>query len=114
MRNCILPAVVLTTGLGLLLPDAATAQEIRADAELTKICAGELVTFALPPFGIFDTDQDLLISDDEAARCDALELMFSRLDLDASESLSRPEYDGFAELWRRRVLTFGGKPESAR
>lgn len=98
---------ILGAGLASLLamlPGPAASQE--AEAYLGKICAGELLTFPLPPMSLLDPDEDRLISATEAAKCESLDLLFSRLDLDADGMLTVVEYAGFAALWQRRKRTF--------
>ena len=95
----------LTAALLLPLCTTSPAQELSASA--AEICAGERLEFERPPLRVFDADGDRLISREEAAGCETLAFLFSRLDLDASGSLTASEYDGFPELWRRRARTFG-------
>ena len=109
MKPCVIAiAGVLSASIPGLLQGADSAPE--QSVELARACSGERVTFPLPPFELFDEDADRLISRDEAASCSTLAQMFSRLDLDASGRLTATEYDGFPELWRRRVITLRDKP----
>jgi hypothetical protein len=49
---------------------------------------------------------DRLASDGETSACESLTDLFSRLDLDASTTLTVEEYEAFPYLWRRYVRTF--------
>jgi hypothetical protein len=78
-----------------------------ADAELEEICSGERQPFVSPAFERIDLDGNERLTPEEAAECAALAAVFSRLDLDADGALTRTEYRGFADTWRRRLRTFG-------
>lgn len=95
---------LLIVWLTLLAPVAPGAQETGASVE--EICRGDRVVFALPSLGVFDNNDDHEISADEAAGCATLQVLFARLDIDASGSLSRAEYSSFPDLWRHRARTF--------
>lgn len=98
---------ILGAGLASLLAMlAGPASSQEAEAYLEKICAGELLVFPLPPMSLLDVDEDRSISTTEAAGCESLDLLFSRLDLDADGMLTVLEYAGFAELWQRRKRAF--------
>ena len=101
-------AGVLSASMPGLLQGAAPGRD--PGVELARTCSGERVTFPLPPLELFDEDADRQISKDEAASCSTLAQMFSRLDLDASGTLTATEYDGFPELWRRRAVTLRDEP----
>lgn len=75
---------------------------------IDEICRGELLEFPLPPLRVFDGNHDETLDESEVERCDSLETMFSRLDLDANQRLDSAEYDAFAVLWTRHIRTFGG------
>lgn len=80
------------------------AQEL--SEEVSIVCDGERLEFPLPPMDIFDVDDNRLISDTEAEGCEILAELFSRLDLDASGTLTVEEYEAFPYLWRRWARTF--------
>jgi hypothetical protein len=81
-------------------PSAAPAQ---GRDDVAEICAGTRLPFETPPFARFDRNGDERLTSGEAASCEALAQIFSRLDLDADGTLSRAEYRSFADTWRRRV-----------
>lgn len=103
-RNRRKPAALLTAAFLLVASAEAPAQH--ESAEIRAICAGERLEFERPPLSTFDADDNRLISGMEAAECETLAFLFSRLDLDASRTLTAEEYDGFPELWRRYARTF--------
>lgn len=86
------------------MPSAGTTQ---SDAELAEICSGTRLPFESPAFERFDRNGDERLTPDEAAECDTLEAVYSRLDLDADRALTRAEYRSFADTWRRRARSFG-------
>jgi hypothetical protein len=92
------------TAAWLFAPAAAPAQ---GGSELAEICAGTRLPFESPPFERFDRNDDERLTSDEAASCDALAEIFSRLDIDADGMLTRAEYRSFADTWRLRVRTLG-------
>jgi hypothetical protein len=85
-------------------PSAAPAQ---GRDEVPEMCAGTRLPFESPPFERFDRNDDERLTSGEAASCEGLAEIFSRLDLDADGSLSRAEYRSFADTWRRRVRALG-------
>ena len=113
LRTDMRPHVIVIAGvLSASIPGLSQAAGPAPEhsVELARVCSGERITFPLPPIERFDEDDDRLISRDEAASCSTLAQMFSRLDLDASGRLTATEYDGFPELWRRRVITLRDDP----
>lgn len=103
----ILAAALLGCGGALAQGVPERAQQDDAPAPLADVCSGDLVTFALPAFGAFDANGDGRIDEREADGCESLETLFERLDVDASGALTRVEYRGYADLWRRRARAFG-------
>ena len=92
-------------GLALLAPPEEVSAQSEQD-EPSEICPSDRLPFESPAFERFDRDGDGRLTIDEAARCAPLETVFSRLDLDADQALTRAEYRGFADVWRRRRRTF--------
>jgi hypothetical protein len=90
----------------LLLWPFGLSQAQEESPGIGSICQGERLEFPLPPMDIFDVDDDRLISDGEASECESLAELFSRLDLDASSTLTMEEYESFPYLWRRYGRTF--------
>lgn len=67
--------------------------------------------FEAPPFSTFDRDGNEAIDEAEAARCEALAIVFDALDLDNDELVTRAEYASFAALWSQRDRSFDGEPD---
>jgi hypothetical protein len=80
----------------------ATAQE------LEEICAGDAIAFSLPSFALFDTNDDGALDEREVSECNSLDTLFTRLDLDANDTLTLVEYRAFPEVWMQRQRTFDG------
>jgi hypothetical protein len=93
-------------GLALLAPAEEVSAQSQRD-EPSEICSSDRLPFESPAFERFDRDADGRLTIDEAARCAALETVFIRLDVDSDQALTRAEYRGFADVWRRRRRTFG-------
>ena len=95
--------LALAAACAVLGPQVVDAQP----EDLAEVCTGERLPFISPAFQVFDRNGDDRLSRDEAADCPALAAVYARLDLDADQTLSRAEYRGFADVWRRRQRAFG-------